>query len=413
MVMTFANNFAGDGIGIDPDTISASFLDKNAGISKQVSITANLRSSDGYMFTPGRDAGIVSGASSQINNVSIAAARTTATINKAPLTITGTSIASKTYDGTLTSGTVTLGTITGFVGAERVTVAAAGTLSSKDAGSRTATVNYALGNGANGGLLTNYSLAASTGVAATVTKAPLTVKAADKTKTYDGQIYAGGYGVSYAGLVNSETSAVLTGALSYSGTSQSAKNAGTYLITATGLSSNNYAITYATGSLIIGKKELTITGTSISQKAYDGTTVAGTLNMGVLSGFVDTETVTATGVPGVMSSAEVGVNTVQVSYTLADGMNGGLASNYFLGSGTLSALVVSSVSPSIIDAGFLQADSLQVGLFQIGRFSLNSALEFSNSWKYGVPPSNYQVTQIQFGEDSYDRFLDKLRPNQR
>ena len=153
---------------------------------------------------------------------------------------------------------------------------------------------------------------------------------------------------------------------------------------------------------------LTITGASISQKAYDGTTVAGTLNMGVLSGFVDTETVTATGRAGVLSSAGVGVNTVQVSYTLADGMNGGLASNYLLGTGTLSALVVSSVSPSIIDAGFLQADSLHVG-----RFSSNSAAEFSNSWKYGVPPSHYQDTKIQFSEDSYDRFLDKLRPNQR
>ncbi|HWR28374.1 MAG TPA: filamentous hemagglutinin N-terminal domain-containing protein [Negativicutes bacterium] len=85
----------------------------------------------------------------------------------------------------------------------------------------------------------------------TVSKAPLSVTANNDSKTYSGLAYSGGNGVSYSGLVNSETPSVLGGVLSYSGTSQGAVNTGAYSIIPGGLTSGNYSINFANGTLTI------------------------------------------------------------------------------------------------------------------------------------------------------------------
>ena len=70
---------------------------------------------------------------------------------------------------------------------------------------------------------------------------------------------SGGNGVTYAGFVNGETNTALGGTLTYGGTSQGATNVGGYTITPSGLTSGNYAITFANGSLSITQARLTIT----------------------------------------------------------------------------------------------------------------------------------------------------------
>lgn len=87
--------------------------------------------------------------------------------------------------------------------------------------------------------------------ALTVNQAVLTVTANADSKTYDGLAYSGGNGVSYSGLVNGETSAVLGGALAYGGSSQGATPPGRYAVTPSGLTSGNYTITFADGVLTI------------------------------------------------------------------------------------------------------------------------------------------------------------------
>ena len=82
-------------------------------------------------------------------------------------------------------------------------------------------------------------------------KAALTVTANNASKVYDGNAYSGGNGVSYSGFVNSETPSVLSGSVSYGGSAQGAVNAGTYAITASGLSSGNYDISYVGGTLTV------------------------------------------------------------------------------------------------------------------------------------------------------------------
>ncbi|ALT78851.1 MBG domain-containing protein [Paucibacter sp. KCTC 42545] len=109
-------------------------------------------------------------------------------------------------------------------------------------------------------LRSGYQSAASGNTAGsfTITPAPLTVTANNKSKTYDGQAFSGGNGVSYSGFVNGESSAVLSGSLGFTGNSQGAVNAGSYVISPQGLSSSNYTINHVAGDLTITPRPITV-----------------------------------------------------------------------------------------------------------------------------------------------------------
>jgi hypothetical protein len=100
----------------------------------------------------------------------------TANITAKSLSITTATIASKIYNGSAASGTVTPGTLSGFVVTETVVVSSAtGVYADANVGTgKIATVTYTLGNGSNGGLATNYSLA-STSATGDITKANQTI----------------------------------------------------------------------------------------------------------------------------------------------------------------------------------------------------------------------------------------------
>ncbi|MFA7351467.1 MAG: filamentous hemagglutinin N-terminal domain-containing protein [Methylotenera sp.] len=104
--------------------------------------------------------------------------------------------------------------------------------------------------------------------AITITPAPLTITAGDASTTYNGLAYGGGNGVSYNGFVNGETSAVLSGSLTYGGSSQGAIGLGSYLITPSGFNSSNYNLTYVDGTLTI--KPETIVDTPPYKDGYTG-----------------------------------------------------------------------------------------------------------------------------------------------
>lgn len=125
-----------------------------------------------------------------------------------------------------------------------------------------------------------YDLIVNNGVL-TIGQAPLTVTARDAGKTYDGHAYSGGNGLSYAGFVNDETSAVLGGALSYGGNSQGAVNAGEYAITPGGLSSGNYRFEYRDGVLAI---QAAVANGQPDGGSLERTVHAPTLSPPVLSG---------------------------------------------------------------------------------------------------------------------------------
>ncbi|MHB1647079.1 MAG: MBG domain-containing protein, partial [bacterium] len=127
-----------------------------------------------------------------------------------------------------------------------------GTLSYLDS-SGSAPVNagtYGLGGLYSGqqGYIISYG---TTSGALTINPASLTVTANNFSYTYNGTAYSGGNGVTYSGFVNGETPSVLSGALTYSGSSQGAVKAGSYIITPGGLNSGNYAISFVNGTLTI------------------------------------------------------------------------------------------------------------------------------------------------------------------
>ena len=90
---------------------------------------------------------------------------------------------------------------------------------------------------------------------------PLSVTANAASKTYDGLAFSGGNGVTY-----SIASPTLSGILAYSGTSQGAINAGSYLITPGGYYSiqQGYDISYVNGTLTINATPVTLPGLSIN-----------------------------------------------------------------------------------------------------------------------------------------------------
>ncbi|WP_298949654.1 MBG domain-containing protein [uncultured Polaribacter sp.] len=102
-----------------------------------------------------------------------------------------------------------------------------------------------------------------------ITRAPLTITAEDKTKEFgedDPELT-----VSYTGFVNGEDAEDLTGSLAIS--RATGESAGTYAITASGLTSTNYALTYTEGDFTITSKSITdtdITVSPITDLVYNG-----------------------------------------------------------------------------------------------------------------------------------------------
>ncbi|WP_158553256.1 YDG domain-containing protein [Mesorhizobium denitrificans] len=175
------------------------------------------------------------------------------TIEQATLNATLVGPVTKIYDGntdaSLTSENFQLA---GIVGSENVYIAArSGTYGSANAG---ASINVSVdgltlsGTAADNYVLSGPSLSNEIG---TIQKAALTVIANDAIKDGDGIAYSGGNGVAYSGFVNDETESVLLGALAYAGSSQGALNPGNYIISASGLTAENYDLTFVDGALTI------------------------------------------------------------------------------------------------------------------------------------------------------------------
>ncbi len=146
------------------------------------------------------------------------------------------------------------GSVTGFVGGETLASATTGSLGFSSA----ATAGSGVGSHpiVGGGLTAvdgNYIFVQSAGNASalTITPALLRVTANDASKDANGAPYRGGNGVVFAGFVNGEAADVLTGTLSYGGSSQGASRPGTYAISPQGLSAGNYEITFGDGTLTI------------------------------------------------------------------------------------------------------------------------------------------------------------------
>jgi filamentous hemagglutinin family protein len=171
----------------------------------------------------------------------------------------------------------------------------------------------------------NYTFAEAAGnaTAFTVGKADLTVTAVDAAKTYNGTLYSGGNGVTYSGFATGESASTLGGTLSYGGTAQGARNAGSYSITPLGLTDGNYAIDFVSGTLVVGRANLTLTSSAVT-KSYDGTLAAlGTATATAGTQIFGTDTVSGGTFAFTNANAGNGDKTVTVSAATVNDGNGG------------------------------------------------------------------------------------------
>ena len=112
----------------------------------------------------------------------------------------------------------------------------------------------------------NYDITFTAGTL-TVNKATLTITADNKSVRY-GEA-APEYTVSYSGFVNSETASVLGGFLNIACTYAQNDNVGTYVITPSGFSAQNYVINYVGGTLTVSLASLTLADNADNNSAIN------------------------------------------------------------------------------------------------------------------------------------------------
>ena len=193
------------------------------------------------------------------------------------LTVSGTTVTTKTYDGT-TTATLT-GTLNGVVSGDTVTLNGAGAFASAGAGSGIAVTPACTLGGAQAG---NYTLTQPTGLTGTITAKGLTVTANNASKTYGQTLSFAGTEFTTSSLVagDSVTSVTLTPDGAAAGTHNIVPSA------ATGTGLGNYSITYVPGTLTVSPVALTVSATPVT-RAYSATNP---VPAATYSGFVGSDT---------------------------------------------------------------------------------------------------------------------------
>ncbi|MCT4637407.1 MAG: hypothetical protein N4A72_06845, partial [Bacteroidales bacterium] len=249
----------------------------------------------------------------------------TLTITAAPLTVTGVD-ASREYgvaNPTLSvsySGFKNSDSETDFTVGNTPTVSSPATITS-DVG----TYNIVPA----GGVLANYSISHVNGTL-TISKAPLTATANDKSMVYGDAVPT--YDLAYSGFRNGNSSADVDTEPTLTSTAAATSNVGDYAITfATAGTDNNYAITTVDGTVSVTAAVLTATADDKS-RVYGDENPALTMTY---SGFKNSETVAdlitePVAYTAAMLSSGVGTESIDVT--------GGVATNYSFNhvSGTLT-----------------------------------------------------------------------------
>ncbi|RAZ47389.1 hypothetical protein DP175_03810 [Polynucleobacter paneuropaeus] len=295
---------------------AGAFASANAGTAINVVVNDSIANGTGT------NAGIVSNYSlTQPTDV-------VANITPKNLTVTGSATSNKVYDGTFTA-TITGGQLVGVVAADiaNVVLTQTGTFTAANVGNAIAiTANDSL-SGTQAG---NYSLTQPTVAAANITPKTLSLSA---TKTYDST-------TSLLGAVTILTG-VGTETLGYTAATASDANVvttGKYITAITLVNGSGLASNYVLPVLNVANAPVTINpvtalvvvGATAQGKAYDGTTSVTLSNTGTLQGLIGNQTLTLTEA-GAFTSANAGSGVfVVMNDRIADGTNGGLASNYSL-----------------------------------------------------------------------------------
>jgi hypothetical protein len=311
-----------------------------------------------------------------------------------------------TAAGTATGGNVTLsgsGALTAGSGA-RITIQTGSVAGSTGLGVLAGNSRYNSDE-----VTTNYNTTTAplgSGLFAIYRESPiLSATFTNASKSYDGQAYSGNNGLTYTGFVNGDTNAMVN--TTTTGTSQGAKNAGTYTLTGTGTSDLGYTLAYTNGTLTVNKANLVLSGT----REYDAAKTFAGQYLTATGAAGETFTVTGTGDASNLSSKNVQTGQLLSSVTglaLGTSTNGGLSDNYNALSTTASSVSVTPKAASVSATatnltynastqnqltetrnGFIAGDAITVTGLSSGK---NAGTYASSLAVSGADAGNYSVT---------------------
>ncbi len=323
------------------------------------------------------------------------------------LTVTGITAGNKAYDGTTTATLNTASAaLVGVVGADVITL-------NKGAATGAFTPNANVGAGKTvqvsgltlGGVKApSYTLTQPT-TTASITRATVTVTAADKAITYGDPDPA--FTFAYGAFVNGETSTVIDTPPTCGIAGPHTEVAGSpYAITCSGGLDNNYQFGYLAGQLTIAAKALTVSFTAAA-KTYDGTTTAtitGCTPAGASVG--DAVTCTFAGATAAFGTAAAapGKTVTGTGFTLA----GADAGNYSIGSVNTTTATIAKANAACTITGYsvtfngsphtaagtclgVQAETL-AGLVLTGTTHINAGTYPTDPWTFTDVTGNYNNT---------------------
>jgi filamentous hemagglutinin family protein len=218
----------------------------------------------------------------------------------------------------------------------------------------------------------------------------LTVTASDATRTYDGQAFSGGNGVTYSSPPNGN----VLGSVSYSGSSQGAISVGNYAITPGGLYSNQqgFLIGYGSGNLSVTAAPLTVTADAQSRLYGAANPVlsyvsSGLLNGDTLSGGLSTVAIPTSNVGGyAITQGTLGNSNYAIAYT---GANLAVTAAPLTVTADAQSRLYGAANPALsyVSSGLLNGDTLSGGL-------ATAAIPTSNV-------GGYAITQGTLGNSNY------------
>jgi hypothetical protein len=221
------------------------------------------------------------------------------TINQKPLTISSPTASNKVYDGT-NSATI-MGTLSGIVGADNVTLNATGTFTQSTVGTAIAITSTSTLSGSDA---SNYILTQPTGLAADITQKALTISGlTGDNKVYDGNTNATLSGTAtLQGLIAGDISNVMLNGTPTAIFAQKIVGNGISInvsgFTISGSAANNYSLTQPSGLIAnITLATLTISGLTGTNKVYDGNNTASLSGTATLVGVIGSDVVTLSGTP--------------------------------------------------------------------------------------------------------------------
>ena len=256
------------------------------------------------------------------------------TIDKKQLTVSGTTVADKVYDGSDTA-TVTAGTLAGLISGDETSVGvmATGTFAGKDVAyglgveEQDVTVSYAL----TGALANNYIAPVGETLQAKINPKPLSNVHLEKV--YDGHGRFARTALTTAqGIIAGESIKIYVDAIGANvgvykdGNEDEDFDFNEYVLYIG--DTEEQTVNYAWGdtcTATIKAKQLTISGTTVADKVYDGTTDA-TVMTGTLAGLIGTDELSVgVSATGTFADKNAGSDkTVTIVYSLT----GALANNY-------------------------------------------------------------------------------------